>query len=297
MIPLMINQKTNFELLQVLIAAAESKNFYEAARKLGLSQPAVSKKLRQLEDASPQPVFVLRGKRKVLARYGAELYGLAKRKIEDADKDIEEINRKYLEPHKLTLRVACRNEVFDALAPKLLFPGKLVLHSFSGHAAILSLLNREVDLAISHERPDSKEIISKRVLTSQARLLVHSKWLRGKSLDGHLIRDPNFLKSTPTILYQEDGHVLEDWLNSLQIPISALNVAAVTQDWRSIQTFIDKGYGYGVVPNYIPSSSRAVKSIELPAQVLKPLPFYVSFHREIRRVGAFSELLDRLSSD
>ena len=62
----------NTEILEIIVAMAESRNMVEASRRLGLSQPAVSAKLKLLEQQSPISVFVFQGKKKILTRF-AEL--------------------------------------------------------------------------------------------------------------------------------------------------------------------------------------------------------------------------------
>ena len=290
----MIIESVQFELLRVLIAAAESKNFYEAARRLGLSQPAVSMKLKLLEDRCPLPVFTLRGKKKILTLYGQELYAVSKQQLGSCAKGIESLNRKYLSAEKLTLRVGCRNEVFDAIAPSLLFEGRIELHPMSSHDAILALQSRKIDIAISYERPDLPEVLSKRVLTSSVHLIVHSKWLHGRHLDLKLASAPEFLTKTPSLIYQSDGHLLRDWLAHLGVLLPELKVAAIAQDWRTIQSLVDKGHGYGIVPSYVETHSGTIQRIELPKDVLSPFVFHATFYRDMKGVPAFRQVIARL---
>lgn len=292
----MIIDRIDFELLRVLIAVAESKNFYEAARVLGISQPAVSMKVKRLEEHCPIPAFSIRGKKKVLTRYGQELYEVSKRQIESCGKGIESLNRRYLSADKLVLRVGCRNEIFEAVAAKLLFEGRVELHSMSSHEAVLALQSHDIDLAISYERLNLAEVWSKRVLTSAAHLVVHSKWLKGRRLDLKTASDPGFLGHTPSVIYQADGHLMRDWLKSLNFDFARLQIAAVAQDWRVIQALIDGGHGYGIVPSYVRSHSPDVLRVELPKSVIPHFVFYGTFYRDLKNIPAFSQLLKRLDA-
>ncbi len=297
MIHFMINKKVEFELLEVLVAAGESKNFYEAARKLGISQPAVSIKLKQLEERSPLPVFTLRGKKKILTHYGRELFDASKLQIESNEKAMESLNRKYYEAKKLVLRVGCRNEIFEAVASRLFFEGRTELCPLSSHEAALALLNHEVDIAISYERPDLPEVLSRRVLTSSAHFAVHSKYLNGKRLSLTIASEREFLTQTPCLIYQSDGHLLRDWLAHLKIDFSELRVLAVVQDWRTIQTLVDQGFGFGIVPSYLIFQSTEVRRVSLPKEVLPHFLFYASFYNDLKRIPAFARVLERLKSD
>src|ERR1035437_8708339 len=105
MITVLIMKHAPFELLRVLIAVGESRNFREAAEKLQISQPAVSLKLKELEAHQPLPIFSLEGKRKVLTHYGRSLYELAKSGAVGLEREIEGLHRVYSSEELLTIRI------------------------------------------------------------------------------------------------------------------------------------------------------------------------------------------------
>ena len=82
---------THFELYRVLQAVAESRSFREAAEKLGISQPAVSFKIKELESLQPLPLFRLEGKRKVLTHFGRALCSVAKEETFSFEREIENL--------------------------------------------------------------------------------------------------------------------------------------------------------------------------------------------------------------
>src|SRR5690242_5833191 len=113
----------DLNLLKTLISVAESRSFQEAAQRLGISQPAVSFQLRQLEATVAAPLFYLSGKRKVLTHYGQSLYETAKRQMHAFGKSLEDLDRNYANPGKLTLRIGGRLEVLAFVSPRISFPG------------------------------------------------------------------------------------------------------------------------------------------------------------------------------
>lgn len=280
-----------FELLEVLIAAAESKNFYEAARKVGLSQPAVSVKLKELESLAPVAVFSLEGKRKVLTHYGRALYEISRKQFIRLEEDYENLNRSYAQAESLTLRVGCRQEVFESIASRLRFPGKIEFIQLSGHESLVRLLDNRVDIAITYEVPDSLEIISKKLFDSTCNFCIHKRWLKNKKLNLELVEDSEFLRSVPCVLYQRDGHLLRDWIAHLNLSLDHLKPAMIVEDWRVIQTLIEQGSGYGVLPSFISARSTEVESFPLPLSILPKLPYYALFHKSLRRIEAFQKTL------
>jgi hypothetical protein len=50
--------------------------------------------------------------------------------------------------------------------------------------------------------------------------------------------------------------------------------------------------GYALVPEYIQSSSAAVKHIEMPTRVLPAYTFYAVFEKGLKQIKAFKTFLD-----
>jgi DNA-binding transcriptional LysR family regulator len=279
------------ELFETLIAAAESRNLTEAAHKLKLSQPAVSMKLKELERQSPLPLFSLEGKRKVLTHYGRELYKIAKSNQTSLARQYETLNREYASAETLTLKVGSRRELFEALAPKIRFPGRLQFVALSSTECIQRLLEHRIDIAISYQLPDSPEIIGKKILESSANLVVHRKFLKGRK-EKDIVSDPAFLQETPSVLYLDTGHLLDEWVTHHGVAFDTLRVRGIAEDWRTVQALVDEGWGYGIVPSYVPSFNPEVVAIGLPAAVLPIYSFYAIFHKDLKRVPAFKEVLE-----
>ncbi|MGZ3700736.1 MAG: LysR family transcriptional regulator [Bdellovibrionota bacterium] len=280
-----------FELFEILIATAESRNLTDAAQKLKLSQAAVSMKLKELDRQSPLPLFSLEGKRKVLTHYGRELYKIAKANRSSMASLYENLNREYASAETLTLRVGSRRELFEALAPKIRFPGRLQFVALSSTECVQHLLDHKIDIAISYQLPDSPEIMGKKILESSANLVVHKKFLKGRK-DKDFVSDPAFLQETPSVLYLETGHLLDEWLAHHKVPFDSLRVRGIAEDWRTVQALVDEGWGYGIVPSYVPSFNPDVVTVGLSAAVLPIYAFHAIFHKDLKRIPAFKEVLE-----
>lgn len=279
-----------FELLEVLVATAESTNMIEAARKLGISQPAVSLKLKQLEQGSKLPVFAFEGKRKVLTRYGRGLYEMAREKVDALGRDFENVNRRFLEAKHLTLKVGCRPELFEYVSERLRFDGKIEYIPLSNHDAALALTTNAVDLALSYERPDSSELIATKVLESGATLVVHEKHLKGKKQ----VFSPVFLAETPCLFYEAHGHMVKEVCDAAGVDSTKLHVKFVSQDWRLMQSLVDQGWGYAVVPSYVRSRSPQVVTVPVPPSVCRRYQFYAIYRKQLKMIPVFKELLDQI---
>ena len=285
-------KRFNFDLLETLMAVAESANFNEAASKLGISQPAVSFKIKELESQAPLPLFHLEGRRKVLTHYGRALYETSKQGVRSIDQSIEDLNRRYASPALLTLRVGGRTEVLEFVAPLLRFEGKIEMVGMDSTLAVKKLLAHEIDVAVSYLQPDSAEIAAKKLFHSSTYFVAHEKILNKKKLTLSLVKDREFLLSRPCIVYRSDGHTLVEWLAHTGISFSDLKVSYVAEDWRTVQSFVDRGLGYAIVPVYVKSSSDQVERLELPSQMTKQFTFYALYEKSLKKIDAFKKFLE-----
>lgn len=283
-----------FELLEVLVAMAETKNLVDAARRLGLSQPAVSLKLKALEQRAGLPVFGVEGRRKILTHYGRSLYQMGRSQLDSMNQELEKVNRKYHDPTQLTLRVGCRPEVFDALAMVFKFAGTIEFKSCSSHQAVQALLSHEIDLAISYERPDSTDIYSKKILQSDAIFVVHKRHIKSKRVSVASLQRPEFIKNLPWVIYQDSGHLLRDLLAKIKLPLQDLKIRCISEDWRLMQKLVDQGWGAAILPSYVESGSDELIKIVIPQALSPRFDFYALFHKELRQIPAFRRFLDQL---
>ena len=68
--------------LQIFLAAAETENFSEAARRLNISQPAISMQIRSLEEKLKVPLFTRTGRQVALTEPGRVLIPMARNIID-----------------------------------------------------------------------------------------------------------------------------------------------------------------------------------------------------------------------
>jgi DNA-binding transcriptional LysR family regulator len=291
MIKTFMIEKLNFDLLTVLVAVAESSNFYEAATRLKITQPSVSLKMKELEAALPVPVFHLEGKRKVLTHYGRAVYQLAKSQLDNLENDFQTLNRHYALSKDLTLKIAGRAEVIDFLIPKINFDGKIHTQTTTSTEAVKKLLAHEIDLAISHILPDSNEVIAKEIMRSSANFIIHRKFLKRRKLNLDLLSDKDFLGQTPSIFYYKEGHILKDWIKHVGLELETLNDKYVCDDWKIVQNFVAQGLGYAFVPEYVANTSSDVMVYHMNTSVIPKYTFYALYAKSLRKIPAFATAL------
>lgn len=292
MIMVLINKSNSYDLLKVLVAVAESKNFREAASKLQLSQPGVSVKLKELESQHPLPLFSLEGKRKVLTHYGRSLYEIAKTHSVLLENDIEFLHRNYASPQNLTLRLGGRFDVLKYLLPQLKFEGRLEFLNFTSSEAVEKLKQHEIDIAVSYVLPDSTEFKAKKLFSSRMHFCIHEKLLKKRNLDRHLFKDKEFIKSLPYISYRKELDENFRWKTIMDLNLSDINIRYSVEDWQMVHGLVDAGAGFAITPFYTLTNARGVQSWEIPSNLLQTFDFYAIYESSLKKVESFKSFLD-----
>ncbi len=124
-----------FEIRQLhyFLEVADAGNFSRAAKRLGVSQPAVSQQMRNLEAGLRAVLFQRRGKRISLTSAGLNFQKHARNILHQVEKSLQEIGSDPGELHG-TLRVGIIPYLSLALLPKL-----LALFSEQNHGVDLSI--------------------------------------------------------------------------------------------------------------------------------------------------------------
>lgn len=105
--------------LRYFLEVADAGNFSRAAKRLGVSQPAVSQQMRELENGLRAILFQRRGKRISLTTAGLTFQEHARAILHEVDKSLQEIGSEPGELHG-TLRVGIIPYLSLALLPSLL---------------------------------------------------------------------------------------------------------------------------------------------------------------------------------
>ena len=141
-------------LLNAFIAVAEERHFGRAAKRLHLSQPPVSQRVRQLEEGLGTPLFVRSTRQVALTPAGAELYRRATQLVQQAAAAEAAIKRMG-EGVQGDLRLGFTRTVASQLLPRLLAHYRehkpditLQLHEDWSAQLVAMLLSEKLDVAL-----------------------------------------------------------------------------------------------------------------------------------------------------
>lgn len=259
------------QLLHSLVVFAEAKNISEAAARLGVTQPALSKQLAVLDAMLPEPAFTLSGRKKVLTPFGQDLYRRLQPRLGALAQVVQDAWTVHADPARATLRVAGRRGVLDRIAPALRFPGAIHFVEASNEEVVARLRSGAAELGVAHRLPDTHELHAKPLFREEFHIVVPKVLARER---------PSLkeLRALPALAYKERDELLGE-----------ARVVRTTASYPSLSAMVEAGLGWAVLPTYLPVSEKA--NWILPAKGLPNRQFYLLYRAEYAQLGWFKEVL------
>src|SRR6185295_410195 len=159
-------------------------------------------------------------------------------------------------------------ELFYRVVEFIKFPGRVQFFGMSNRESISALLDHNIDIAITHQRPDLSTIYATKLFAEGVKICVHKKFLGGKELTASIAKNPRFLSQVPFLAYKEDSPFIGEWLRHANVSRSALRILRICEDWRAIMAFIELQHGYSIMPRDLMTSSPDVTTFEVPYEVI-----------------------------
>ncbi len=260
----------NLHELNVFVEAAQVENFSVAARRLYLSQPAVSLHVRNLEQQFGVELFQRNGRNITLSEAGKVLLPLAQQVL---------YNAKRLEETMMGLRgrvigrlsIACSTTVGKYVLPRLVagfrscYPDVAVeINVMSRRAALDWLLEGRAEIAVVSTHLSHHDLEFAPFLTDQVILIVppgHS-WAGGQTVT------PQDLRTVPFILREVTAgtyEVLAEGLAAHGMSIGELQVVLTLANAEAIEMSVEAGIGVAFVSRLAAARGLALgKVIEVP---------------------------------
>lgn len=250
-----------------------------AAKRLGLTQPAVSLQLRKLEQSSPRPLFVNEGGKKRLSPYGRTLYDSARDGLNAVQAQVNKVLSEQSRREASMVRLAGREEFLTPClmhAEALKIAGELEFLPCHSEEAARKVLAHEADLALSYHVPQSSEIVAKKLFTSRPAFVYERRLLRelkheSEPFSAGILR--RILLEVPLLVYRDDDPLLTEICDVLEIAPSRVRRGLITPNWRLIQFYASQGKGLAVMPSVF-----VTERLET-AEVAKVLPHLKSVSR------------------
>jgi DNA-binding transcriptional LysR family regulator len=265
--------------LKAFLETAETGSLSAAARKLGLTQPTLSRQVAAIEQRMGVTLFERVGKTMALTTTGLDLLEHARAMGAAAD--------------ALRLAATGRSEALggvvsvsasDAVAAYLLPPLVQQLREQEPGIAIeviasnalSDLLRREADIAVRHVKPEQPELIARLIRETAANFYASESWVKAH---GHP-RTAEEAAHLPFVGSDRSGRFLA-YLRQHGLPLTEANFSCYADHTVAHWALVRQGMGIGAMMDEIAQQTPGMVRVldEVPPVLF---PIWLVTHRELR---------------
>ena len=286
-------KKMNWDKLRIFHAVADAGNLTHAGDKLNLSQSAVSRQIRSLEESLNVTLFHRHARGLILTEQGELLFDATiamDKRLEAAAARIRDSEEEVFGNLRVTTTFG-----FGALwlAPRLphlysKFPNLKIDLMLAEH--ILDLPMRQADVAIRMKEPSQADLIRRKLMTVRMRLFASQKYLEreGTPTTVNAIREHRLVCQSPSSDQVSAGKSLVQYLmsNDIRSLLTVNNYFGVLQG-------VLHDLGIGILPDYITEDFPHLVRV-MPDLESAPVPVFLAYPEELRhskRISAFRDFV------
>ncbi len=280
--------------IRILDAVAKEKNFSRAAQYLGISQPAVSLQLRELQKRYGVGVYFRRGKQIHLSDLGMELVKTGRKVmglLDEMDTCLKEASE--ILSGKIHIGLSCHYFVKGLIAKFMgQYPGVRVKASI-GHSESLmeSVLDCRVDVAeVTALEPDPR--LHSLKYSEQEILLFVSKghvWASKNSIHIRELHEEKMVAlHTPSMTRQIFNQCMEKKDIQPKIMLELDN-------WDAMKEVVAAGVGFGIALEDEFGPDERLTKIKIKGTDLKAHQYFVCQpeYRELKVIAAFLDIAEK----
>ncbi|MEM7568873.1 MAG: LysR family transcriptional regulator [Pseudomonadota bacterium] len=278
---------------RAFLATAQEGSFSAAARKLGQTQPTISRQVTALEDALGVTLFERSSRVFALTQTGAELAQHFTAMGEAAQR-ISLAAAGQSESFNGTVVIAATNLMATHFLPPMFktiqqLAPKLKIQVLTSNE-VTDLTRREADIAIRHSRPTQDTLFGKRMRDTAAFLYASSAYLKAHGRPESLADVAKM-----TMVGVEDPRFLHPLLTARGIDMPLDNINFMTASATLSLSLIREGVGIGFMPAQV---ADICPELELVWPQLEPIPIeiWLVTHRELRTNPQIRLVFDVLSA-
>ncbi|MDE5422022.1 LysR substrate-binding domain-containing protein [Ancylomarina sp. DW003] len=287
---------------EVFLLVAENLSFSKAAEDLFISQPAVTKHIKELESRLNIALFERKGNKIYLTKAGKLIYTHLK-KIKQAYQEMEFELGRLNDTFKGVLRIGASSTISQYLIPKVIaafhkrYP-KIELHLLNGNSFEVEqkLFENEIDLGLVENVSSQSSIKYIDFLDDELVIVTgsNSVYAKKKTLSAE------DLQTLPIVLREKGSgtlEVIQKALSKYNIPIDKLNILIHLGSTEAIKNFLCDFDGIAVVS--VSSIEKELRLKEITQLELKGIRLNRKFRialmqgHEVSATKLFIEFLSR----
>jgi DNA-binding transcriptional LysR family regulator len=265
--------------LKAFLETAETGSLSAAARKLGLTQPTLSRQVAAIEQRMGVTLFERVGKAMALTPTGLDLLEHARAMGAAADAlRMAASGRSQAAGGVVT--VSATDAVAAHLLPPLVRrlrdkePG-ITIEVISSDA-LSDLLRREADIAVRHVKPEQPDLIARLIREPEANFYAAEDWVK---VHGHP-RHAEEAARLPFVGSDRSGHLLA-YLRQHGLPLSEANFSCYADQSIAAWALVRQGVGIGAMIDEIARDTPGIIRVLDDVPPVR-FPIWLVTHRELR---------------
>ncbi|MCJ2176961.1 LysR family transcriptional regulator [Novosphingobium sp. 2580] len=262
--------------LRSFVEVYRQRSLSSAARRLGLTQPAVSQHIAALETAIGHPLFDRHAKGVVPTPTADELAAGLGDRLEMAEAALAQVRARSSDLTGMVRIMGHGDFMAELVIPRLLplLQKGMRLRLLTGDREdIRSALHEgDCDLAISAYPVTDPKLRSEKVHEEK----LHA--VASPEVAGRLMSAPNLaaaLAAEPVLAFNLEQQLVDDWLNANALYRQPMRAAMIGQDLRCLRGILMQGFGWSALPGYLCQAQiESGELVEIPAPVAAPVNRY-----------------------
>lgn len=283
----------DWDKLRIFHAVADAGSLTHAGNSLHLSQSAVSRQIRALEESLSTTLFHRHARGLILTEQGELLFDATsaiRKRLESAEARIRDSEDEVFGELRVTTTVG-----FGTLwlAPRLgqlyeKYPNLKI--DLMLEERVLDLPMREADVAIRMKEPSQADLVRRKLMSVNMRLYASEKYLEehGTPTSFDKLSEHRILSQKTSSTQVSAG------INWIQPLLGGEHKSHLTiNNYFGVLQATLHGLGIGVLPNYVTEDFPDLVRV-LPEEQSKEVPVYLAYPEELRhskRVAAFKEFV------
>jgi len=285
-------EKTDWNQLRAFLETAETGSLSAAARKLGLTQPTLSRQVVAIEQRMGVTLFERVGKTMAITPTGLDLLEHA-RAMGAAAEALGLAATGRSQAIEGVVSVSASDAVAAHLLPPLVRqlrerePG-IGIEVISSNA-LSDLLRREADIAIRHVKPEQPDLIARLIREATASFYASNDWVKAY---GHP-RSAEEAAHLPFVGSDRSGKFLT-YLQQHGLPLSESNFSCYADHSVAHWALVRQGMGIGAMMDEIASDTPGVVRVLDDVPPVR-FPIWLVTHRELRTSRRIRVVFDALA--
>lgn len=262
--------------LRTFVEVYRERSISAAARRLGLTQPAVSQHIAALEASLERDLFERHSRGVIPTPTADELAASVGDSLDLAEAALFAARARSPDMSGAVRLIGNGDFLAEVVAARLLplLQTGLRIHiEAAGREEIAAaLLNDQRDLGLGGDLVQDRRLRSTRIHEEPLFAVAAPAIAARIAAAGDLARG---LAAEPVLAYSLERPLLDSWLSANAIPLRALPPALIGQDLRFLRSMLNRGFGWTVLPGYLCSAQiQSGELAEIPSIHAPPTQSY-----------------------